>query len=388
MTPDLARRPLDADPADRTHRAARTAPRLAALALVALTAFTVSPAGHAASTPVPDPGASTAAPEVPAEDRATFGIGPATGDAADDRAFLAYTVPPLGSVYDSVALVNYSTFPLDLEVYAADAVNGADGALGFAGQESRRDAAWVSFGTPEAPEDGLITVPGREDGQPGRVLVPFRIVVPENGSPGDHVIGLIASLTTLGENPGSQNIELEQRVATRVFLRVDGEAVPAVDVLDVTTDYTKGARPWRSGTVDLTYTIANAGNLRTGVKPGVVVSGPFGLLERRVELEPVEDLLPGNSQAVTAQVPDVWPLLRLSVTAENEVVAPPNGEDPGLGTTRQTSALWAVSLETIVLLSLLTLAVAGLVMRAVRRRRRRVSAAARPVPAATRQPVG
>lgn len=353
----------------------------------------LAPAAAAGTTPEPEPDAPAedAAPEVAPEDRASFGIGPATGEDPDERSFLAYTVPPLGSVYDSVALVNYSEFPLDLDVYAADAVNGADGTIGFTGQQSQLDASWVTIGTPEEPIEDLVTVPGRDDqGQPGRVVVPFVVEIPENGSPGDHVIGLVASLTTLGENPGSQNIELEQRVATRVFLRVDGEVASAVDVLDLQTDYTKGSRPWRTGTVDVSYTIANAGNIRAGVNPAVVVSGPFGILERRVELEPVVDLLPGNSQAVTAEVPTVWPLVRLAVTAENEIVAPPNGEDPGLGTTRQTVGLWAVSLEMLIAFGVLLLIVGVLLVRFVRRIRRRRRAQTGPSPTVTpseRQPV-
>jgi len=382
----------------RAHATRRSPVILAAVLLVGLVTLAAPLAAQAGTTddpPVAGSGTTDAPPaaEAPAavapEDQASFGIGPATGAAPDERAFLAYTVPPLGAVYDSVALVNYSQFPLDLAVYAADAVNGADGSIGFSDRQSQRDAAWVAFGTPEAPVEGLVTVPGRDDaGQPGRVVVPFRVTVPENASPGDHVLGLVASLTTLGQNPGSQNIELEQRVATRVFLRVDGEAVPAVDVLDVTTDYTKGAQPWRPGTVDVSYTIANAGNLRAGVNPVLVVSGPFGVLERRVELEPVVDLLPGSSQVVTAQVPDVWPLVRLSVTAENEVVAPPNGEDPGLGTTRQTMAVWAITLEFLVVLGVVSAVIALLATRAVRRRRRTVTPVSQSVPTSTRQPVG
>ena len=377
-------------------RAARSTSRILAALLVVLAVLAVSAPARAGTTgPEEEPGAGDAPPaaDAPAavapEDQASFGIGPATGESPDERAFLAYTLPPLGAVYDFVALVNYSQFPLDLAVYAADAVNSADGSVGFSDRQSQRDAAWVAFGTPEAPIEGLVSVPGRdEQGQPGRVVVPFRVTVPENAPPGDHVVGLVASLTTLGQNPGSQNIELEQRVATRVFLRVDGEAVPAVDVIDVATDYTKGARPWRTGTVDVSYTIANAGNLRAGVVPAVTVSGPFGVLERRVELEPVVDLLPGSSQAVTAQVPGVWPLLRLAVTAENEVVAPPNGDDPGLGTTRQTSTVWAVSLELLLFLGLASVVIALVVTRAVRRRRRTVTPSSQPVVTAPRQPVG
>ena len=364
--------------------------------LAVVLSLLLTPSAVAGSTTEPDPAqpdATADAPSlVPPEGQATFGIGPATADAADERPFLAYTVPPLGSVYDSVAMINYSLFPLDLALYAADATQGEDGSVGFADRSSQRDAAWVTFGTPEEPVDGLVTVPGRDDeGQPGRVVVPFQIAVPENGSPGDHVIGLVASLTTLGENPGSQNIELEQRVATRVFLRVDGDVVSAVDVLDVQTDYTKGSVPWRSGTSDVTYTIANAGNLRAGVNPSVVVSGPFGLLERTVELDPIVDLLPGSSQSVTSQVPGVWPLVRLAVTAEAEVVAPPNGEDPGIGTTRFSVGLWAVSLELIIAAAVLLMLGALLIARAVRRRRQRRairSLAVTPATTEEHQPVG
>jgi len=336
-----------------------------------------SPAYSAATpSPSPAPSAKKADPKATAK-RIGFGVVPATADGLDLRAFFSYGLTPGAVAYDRVALVNYSTKSLELDVYATDALNpDAGGFALLAAVEKPVDlGSWVTVG------DGTrtVTVPGRrKDGSPGRVILPVSVTVPADATPGDHAAGVVASLATLGQNPEGQNIQLEQRVAARVYVRVDGPLKPSLSITSLKADFVSGARPWQAGRVKVTYTVANTGNLRMGFDPSVSVAGPGGIGRRTVTDEPVAELLPGNSQTFHTTVAEVWPMVRLNVTASVTPVAAVAAEPPALGVVRETVQIWAFSLGVLLALLFLLLLLAYLVRRAVRRRRQAGTHVGRP----------
>lgn len=319
---------------------------------------------HDASEPVP-PGAESEA------QRVGFGIVPATADDVDRRAFLSFGLTPGSVAYDHVAVVNYSPEDLALDVYATDAVTADGGGFSLlAAAETPVDlGAWTTVG------DGTrtITVPGRsDDGRPGRVILPVTITIPANASPGDHAAGVVASLATLGENPEGQNIRLEQRVAARVYVRVDGPLNPELTITGLEARFTKGARPWEAGEVEVAYTVENTGNVRMGVEPSGTVTGPGGMLARAGDAEPIAELLPGSSQTVTTTVPRVWPLGLLEVTATAAPVAATAAEPPDLSPVSATTRIWAVTWESLTVFALVLVALALAGYRLYRRRRPRL----------------
>lgn len=348
----------------------RGGPRLLALLVVMLG---LALGGPHASPAVADRhgGSESASPEGEAEpERVGFGIVPATADDVDRRAFFSYGLTPGSVAYDHVAVVNYSPEDLALDVYATDATTAEGGGFSLlAAADNPVDlGAWTSVG------DGTrtITVPGRsEDGKPGKVILPVTITIPANASPGDHAAGIVASLGTLGENPQGQNIRLEQRVAARVYVRVDGPLQPALIITGLEARFTKGTRPWEAGEVEVSYTVENSGNVRMGVEPSGTVAGPGGTVARTSDADPIAELLPGSSQTVTTTVPEVWPLGLLEVTATAVPVAAAAAEAPDLSPVSATIRIWAVTWEVLTALALLlaVLAVAG--YRMYRRRRRR-----------------
>jgi len=348
-------------------------PALAAAIGAIATVFAVAASGaSAAAVPLAISGSPSAPVEAGdavdgASERAAFGVQPANAAGGlDERAFFQYGLPAQASVFDYAAFVNYGDIPLTLSVYATDAFTAETG--GFAplpGSEAPSDAGtWITVG-----ESTTVDVPPADASGPGTVVVPVTITVPENATPGDHAAAILVVLTTLGENPEGQNVQLEQRVGSRVYLRIDGELAPGLTVSDIAGTYRRGSLPWQPGSLEMSYTVTNSGNVRMGVEPSATVIGPFGLNERRGSAETIGELLPRGSVEVRQVVDGVWPLVRLDTAVRLEAVAAPGTEAPDLGPTTAESVIWVVPWQALLILLMLAIVIA--VLTAIRRGRRR-----------------
>ncbi|WP_315098629.1 hypothetical protein [uncultured Cellulomonas sp.] len=330
----------------------RLRPVLAALAVLGVAALCASPAAAA-----PDPLPPAAA------DLVSFGISPAGPQSPDDRPFLDVSAPPGAVVYEHVAVLNQDDTVVQLQVYGADVVMADGGGLAVRARDDTSTDAGAWIAVPGAPS--VDVAPQTAGGGFGYTVVPFTVSIPANAEPGDHLGALVASLETVGQGgQDAPSIELEQRVAARVYIRVDGPLEPGLEVADVSASW-DAAAPFGAGEVTVAYVLRNTGNVRMAVEPEVSVGGAFGLLERRADGTRVDELLPGGEARVTTTVPGVWPLVLETVTVDATAVAPAAGDDPGVGTVSGTGRVWAVPWAA---LGLLVLVVAVLVLRAVRRR--------------------
>ena len=364
------------------HRAAALVVLVATAGLVGAPAVAAPPLSPHALVPA----SPAAPPEEPAAEaeRVGFGVVPATAQDLDYRAYLVYGLTPGSVAYDHIGIVNYGTDPLVLEVYASDAEAPVDGGFALAAASSPAVdlGAWIGI-----EGAGSVEVPGRDDdGQPGKVILPVSITVPADAEPGDHAAGIVASLDTLGQNPEGQNVELQQRVASRVYVQVGGQITPELSITGVQTDFVAPTRPWRSGSMDVTYTVANTGNVRLGFDPTARVAGPFGLLARSQDSDVVMELLPGASTEVDVTVADVWPVVRAGVRMIANPVAAPAAADPGLTPVRAERTVWAITWEIAAAVVVLVLLLALPVVRAVRRRRPGPARLGGGPPADARQP--
>jgi hypothetical protein len=304
-------------------------------------------------------------------DLVTFGIAPASSGVADQRAYLTYGVTPGAVVFDAVALVNQSDQPLDLLVYAADGVNAEGGGLDVRprAEASTDIGSWVTVAGEQEPVRVSVPPQDAEAGR-GEVVLPFEVAVPANATPGDHVGGVVASLVARGENPEAQNIELEQRVAVRLYFRVDGPLSPALDVDVLDVSYVPGTRLWEPGRVDLTYRVTNSGNTRLGVDSTVSVRGPFGLGARSGDGPTVEEIVPnGGSVTLEATVTEVRPLVRMSASVTVSATPAPGAEDFDAAADARRS-FWALHRDLLVLAAVVLLLAAAVVIVVVVRRRR------------------
>ena len=320
---------------DRLRRPLRRA--VSVVALVVAGAVAAAPALAAPSTAgVP---AAQHSPGV-------FGIGPANATKVDGRPYYYYLAQPGSIVTDHVAVENIGVIPITLSVYATDASNASDGSFSFpaAAVKPVEAGSWLRVGS--RPGISLVTVKPRTT-----VVLPVTMTVPANAQPGDHAGALIASLQGQVRNSNGQLVHLDQRVATRVFVRIAGPLHPQLTIEQLHASYHGSLNPFATGTVDVTYRVHNTGNVKLGGKQLVTVGGLLGSTAA-AKTPDVPLLLPGGSvvQSVTVHgvLPRVWMTSTVTVTA----AVLPGDVDPVAGPWSASTHFWAVPWAFLALLVL------------------------------------
>ena len=240
----------------------------------------------------PEPSASTTG--------TTWALQPSTAKGPDGRVSLRQVVAGGDEKSDRVALTNFSDRPATFAVYASDGTVTADGNFDLLpGNEKAVDGgAWITIppvdgSAPRAGGGVVLEVPAKST-----VVLPVRVRVPDNATPGDHPAGIVAQLVS-AEGEG---VQIASRVGVRVHLRVAGDVVAELVPERVTASYAPSWNPFSRGTVTVTFTIANAGNVRLGARTVASVKGPMGVAPGRVSNEQRE-VLPGEAAKATVKIP-------------------------------------------------------------------------------------
>ncbi|MFI8524145.1 hypothetical protein ACIGB8_06850 [Promicromonospora sukumoe] len=331
-----------------------------------------------------------AVPVLAVDDReVTWSVQPAGPDGPDGRTELTYDVEPGTTVSDWVSVSNFSDRPATFRVYGSDATTDyRTGAftLVAADQASTGLGSWTAVDSgpavcPDSGDDAEATcaagVGAVVELEPGaRADVPFTITVPHDATPGDHAAGIVASFRSRAADGDGSAVQVEQRVGTRIYLRVDGPVQPELTVTGTVAGFDGVANPFGAGTATAGFDLTNTGNTRISGEPEVRVSGPFGIDLGAVDVEPVRNLVPGGTAHVVAEVPGVVPALLLFADV---TVTPVAVERAGSGPddvlpapVRASAQAWAVPWPT----AAIVLLVAGGVWAVVvwRRRSRRLLA--------------
>jgi len=274
-------------------------------------------------------GPAAAAPLADDPPPVTWAVEPAGQAGSDDRAAFAYAVDAGTEIRDWVAISNFAGGTATFSVYATDAVTDFEtGAFGLKPQtESATDlGSWITTDVEE------ITLEVGES-----AVVPFRILVPSDATPGDHAAGIIASVTVASTDENGQNIALEQRVAARVYVRISGLPIAAVEATGLVAGYTPEWNPFGGGTAAVDFAVTNTGNVRVDVAQDIVVRGPFGIELAVLHADPVPNLLPGQAKHVrveTAGIPPVlllWGIVTLTPTEPTDTIEESGGERTAIG---------------------------------------------------------
>jgi hypothetical protein len=296
---------------------------------------------------------ASAAPRASRAARVTFGIEPWAGKRAGARPDFTFGVTPGATLADHVAVLNFSTKPLSLQVYATDAVNTATGGFGLlpAAVKPTGAGAWISL--PRATS--TVRVPAKTATGPGKVIVPFELRVPDTASPGDHVGGVVASLQTVGHNSSGQSVVLDQRVGTRVFVRVAGTLSPGLGISGLHSTYHGVADPFGSGRLTVTYLVTNTGNVEFALDQAVSAHGLLGA-SHSAALAPVPLLLPGDSLRESVTLHGVWPQINSHVVVTAQPLAAPGDADPHLASVRAGTRVWTIPWALLVAILVLAAA--------------------------------
>ncbi|CAN5611457.1 hypothetical protein BH10ACT8_BH10ACT8_18360 [soil metagenome] len=317
-----------------------------------------------------------AAPPTTKAPAATFGIGPASAKKLDGRQLLNYLASPGARLTDHVAVVNIAATPVTLNLYTADAANGADGSIGYrAKAAARTDANWIVLDTPTGKPS--VTVPARST-----LIIPITLAVPERATPGDHALGVIVSLTSKVNGASGQRVDFEQRVALRTYIRVSGALRPSLAIEGLSASYHGTLNPFGTGTVSVHYRLRNNGNIKLGGRQSLSVTGLFGRSGTVGALADVPLLLPGSSVLVEARVSQVRPGFSMHAKVKVSPLKLPSDVNPPTRDALASAQFWAVPWSTLVglLILLLGLAVAAWWLR---RRRSRPGGGARHSPGST-----
>jgi hypothetical protein len=297
------------------------------LPIAALVMTGTAPAAPAAAAPGPPP-------------VIRWAVAPANSKIPDGRTRFSYEgLKPGATVHDYVSITNLGDAPVTFRVYAADGITTPDGFIGVA----TADVKPADIGKWTRIAHGSVKIAPHSN-----VIEPFTIAVPANATPGDHVGGVIASITE--KNTGTQ-VNRESRIAVAAYLRVAGRLTASLGIESVSTSYQGTANPFAGGTAVVGYTVHNTGNVALSGLQSVSLTGPFGT-QATIQPKSLSELLPGDSVRVSARLPGVLPngplKAHLTVTPA-QVPSAPRVTVP-LTPAAQTVSLWAPPWPQIILL--------------------------------------
>ncbi|MFG1888813.1 WxL protein peptidoglycan domain-containing protein [Micromonospora sp. NPDC049051] len=325
------------------------------------------PASAAVAAPAPASGPATPGPAA-----TRWAVQPSGPDGPTGRNYFIYDLAPGATLTDHLGVTNLSDRPLTFQVYGTDAYTTADGAFALlpADRAATDVGSWIRF-----DRRAWTVAPGR------RADIPFRLSVPANATPGDHAGGVIAAIAQARTTADGQQVRVDQRLAARVYLRVNGDVRPAVAVESVSVSYDNPINPAGGGDAVVTYRVRNTGNVRVAGTGAVAVEGPFGWRLARTAPVDLPELLPGGAFTVTERVTGVPPALLL--TAEIDLA--PTTVDTALPPVRRAASTWA---PPWLLLAALAVLAGWLTVRLRRRARAARTAGPVAVPPTTRPVTG
>lgn len=275
-----------------------------------------------------------------AEDAQSFSGAPSDGTQADStRTTFSYAAAPGQTLSDAYILINDGTVVQDITILATDAFNAEDGSFSLLDTTAPvvDVGTWVTF---EGVPSQVITL------EPGATkVIPFVVNIPADARPGDHVGGIIASVSSI-----DGQVKLERRVGTRLYVRVAGDLQAGLTVSGLGSTYEPSLNPF-DGKLVLTFTVQNSGNIALGSRGFASVTGLFGIPLSGQANFAVPELLPGATHVVTTEIPGVWQwiwmnakLSSIGVDANKAMVA---GVMP---TATREASTWAVPWALLILL--------------------------------------
>jgi hypothetical protein len=286
-------------------------------------------------------------------------------------------VKPGQVLRDHVAILNISTRPVTLSVYAADAYNTPDGAFDVlrAGQTSRDLGSWVKLQRTTA------TVPARS-----ALITPIELHVPKNAEPGDHAAAIVASLRSRVRDRKGNVVDRDDRVGTRLYVRISGPLHPRIELSRHTAGFHAGRIPLGRGRATVTYTIRNTGNVRLVGKQTIRVTNLIGGA-RAAQTPALPELLPGNEFSFATPVEKVLPTFVDTAHVTIDPLSVSGNVDPAMA--QATAKARFVAVPWLVVAALLVLLGVGARWWWRRRRARRAAVPVTPpAPAAAAPAAG
>lgn len=340
----------------RTRPSGRRQSALLAASVAAVLGGSLALGPSAGAVEDPTPGSIGGAPATDAQEKSslTWSVRPSPRENEGNRPNYLFDVEGGDVIEDSIRVRNFGKTPLVLTLYASDARSTETGAIDLlpAGEEPRDVGSWIELAESELrikPEEFLD--------------IPFTMTVPENAESGDHVGGIVTSYIVPGSDQNGQPVKLDRRLGSRVQVRVAGELKPGLTITEFESSYGGTVNPAGQGDMTVTYTVTNTGNVRMSAQQILDVDGPLGLTGIKVSLNPMPELLPGNSLTMTSKVSGVWPVLRAKSELEVRPVPTRPGDNfPALQSALAAGGTWTIPWTLLLLLVVLVGSTAGIIV--------------------------
>ncbi len=312
------------------------------------------------------PGTAMAVPMAPVDNgQRIWSVRPATSKGLpDSRTHFTLQGAPGTSFIDNMLVTNLSKATVSFNVYGTDAYNTATGAFDLLPFDRKPVdiGSWIHFSTP------LVTIAAGKS-----LAIPFTVVIPASATPGDHAGGVVVSLTT---KTGQTGVNLDSRVAVRVYLRVPGNLRPSLSVGNISAHFHGVGSPLGHGSVTMSYTVSNPGNIRLRSSAKITIKNAFGQTLGTYTPTDLPELLPGGSATFTASFKHIFPYGPL--TASVALTPYPDPQQPigqAVPKTQTSGYFWAIGWLLVILVILLLLILVGLWLLRRRRVLRRIDAA-------------
>jgi hypothetical protein len=297
-----------------------------------------------------------------------WSIQPTGANGVIPRDFFQYTLRPGAVLRDKVSITNLTNAPKVFAIYGADAYNtplDAGFALLLQKDTSKDVGTWIRLGYQR------LTIPASS-----RADLTFELDIPPGATPGDHAGGIVAEdVTPQAGLAQGKGVEIQRRVGTRIYVRVQGPLEPALRVTRLSVQSARPLFPPFSGDgrAQVTYVVTNIGNVRLQPTSLLRIKGVFGQTLRTFKPRNIPELLPHGAIQITER----WrglPIIN-RVTAQVTVTA------PGASTVR-TKSFWDIPWIPLGLL----VVIAGVGLLLWRRHRGRAQPAAPPEPSTPQPP--
>jgi hypothetical protein len=169
----------------------------------------------------------------------------------------------------------------------------------------------------------------------------------------------------LPSDSAGRSVLVDNRVGSRVYLRVDGTLHSSLVVSDFTAGYRNTWNPLGGGSVSISYTVRNNGNVRLSAHAEAKVSGLGGTLSTSHALADIPELLPGASYTATRSIDGIFPALKINTGLAVQGYSTSSGIS--MPSAKAGAGSWAVPWSVLLLVVL----IAGLIVALVMRRRSR-----------------
>ncbi|WP_182907972.1 WxL protein peptidoglycan domain-containing protein [Microbispora sp. H13382] len=293
----------------------------------------------------------------PSQADVTWSVVPADANGPDGRRVIDVELAGGQQTTEHIAVINRSTQQVDFAIDANDGYLTSKGYFDMRPSDVKPvdGGAWI-----EIPDKVTIAAGAT-------AVVPVKVSIPQNATPGDHPAGVTASVDTV-----SGQVRVQNRVGVRLNIRVSGAYVAKVAVSDVKAHYTWSWNPFAAGSVEVTYTVANVGNVRLAPDSRILTStfaGESGWDD--TSDAKAREIMPGGSRTFTAHVTGAWPIGVINTTVM--AIPSPAGQPlPGVTAERVSidTSIWALPWPQLAVLALLVLLVLALRITGARRRKR------------------